>query len=581
MINNEEDLVSAHRERLLARKLQKEKIENSIRTSFLTDINRDQINEINKRLSNLFRNYINKQNQIISEEKSQNNYIESWKRVGIGQGEIHLWQKFGVSNPACAASIIELFLMAEINLDLEKRPNFEDIKEYVLSYLEVEEPNAIEVLLKFEETNLIKFSPEEVEIIYNIALAYFGDFVNPNFLDIKIYDQWVLAEKLNFTWMFKNNDSISEIDWVKDEIIDEYIDRDLLDIDLVDKLKNIDRNLYFRARTKPEMLSDKEVSTIGWEDESLRREFLRGKYKPEMEDYPLLRHLGHRDFIEKGSEIGIAHLQEIIEVSSKEQSKKALDIINFIENRVLTDNIEKDTDVWRIALRLGSESCYAAADPYSSSRFKRWCFYRMTHFLVLNGDKIGFDEAVTEDLYRYLSDAKPVKIELLTGSGLLNLQNNDIKKAKSDFKRALETLSNNATTHNRDLVQSANYEKERLNPFVVMGTAFDDPHWRRKLRAKKNQIWLTNEDEEADLSWAAAVRDNLTSVQDTEKIFVYPASPNLYATDPKGTFLHPNPIVMERRSSKLQNLDALRNEAFRAIIPRIAHSIKIKRDWSA
>ena len=68
MSTNEEDLVSAHRERLLARKREKEKIENSIRASFLTDINRDQINEINKRLSNLFRNYINKQNQIIIEE---------------------------------------------------------------------------------------------------------------------------------------------------------------------------------------------------------------------------------------------------------------------------------------------------------------------------------------------------------------------------------------------------------------------------------------------------------------------------------------------------------------------------------
>ena len=127
--------------------------------------------------------------------------------------------------------------------------------EYVIAYLEIGDFNSIEVLLKFEETNLIEFSPEEVKIIYNIAFSYLGDFVNPDFLDIKRYDQWVLAEKINSNWMFRNNDNISEIDWVKDEIIDDYIDRDLLDSDLVDKIKNRDRNLYFRARTNPETLN--------------------------------------------------------------------------------------------------------------------------------------------------------------------------------------------------------------------------------------------------------------------------------------------------------------------------------------
>ena len=581
MTSDEEDLVRAHKERLLARKREKEKIENSIRVSFLTEINQKQIDETNRKISELIRNYIYNQKQIIAKDKFRNEFIESWKKVGIDKKYINSWIGSGVERPASAASILEICKMGDIKYSLENPPNFREIMEYVIAYLEIGDFNSIEVLLKFEETNLIEFSPEEVKIIYNIAFSYLGDFVNPDFLDIKRYDQWVLAEKVNSNWMFRNNDNISEIDWVKDEILDDYIERDLLDSDLVDKIKNRDRNLYFRARTNPETLSDDEISEIGWEAETLRREFLGDTYKPEMEDIKLLRHLGHRDVIEKGSEIEISHLQEIVEISSKEQSKKAQDIINFVESAILSETIEKDTDTWRIAFRLGYKNCFSVADPYSSSRFKRWCFYRMTHLHVLEGNKKDFNEVVTEDLLRYLNNAKPFKIELLTGSGLLNLQENDVKQAKSDFKRALDTLSQNVTQHNRDLVQSGNYEKDRLSPFVVMGIAFDDPHWRRKLREKKNKIWLTDDDAESNLSWAAAVRDNLTSVQDAEKIFIYPVSPNPYASDPKGTFLHPKPIAIERRSSKTYDLDALRSEAFHAIIPRITQSIKTGRNWSA
>jgi len=580
-MTSDEDLVRAHKDRLLARKREKEKIENSIRVSFLTEINQKQIDETNKKISKLIRNYIHNQDQIEAKDKFQKKFIESWKNVGISEKNINSWIGSGVERPASAASILEICKMADIKYGLENPPNFREIMEYVIAYLEIGDFNSIEVLLKFEETNLIDFSPQETEMIYNIALSYLGEFVNPNFLDIKRYDQWVLAEKMNSNWVFKNNDNISEIDWVKDEIIDDYIDRDLLDLELIDKIKNKDRNLYFRARTNPEILSDEEISEIGWEAERLRREFLGDTYKPEMEDLKLLRHLGHRDVIEKGSEIEIFQLQEIVEISSKEQSKKAQDIINFVESAILSETIEKDTDTWKIAFRLGYKNCFSVSDPYSSSRFKRWCFYRMTHSYVLEGNKKDFNEVVTEDLLRYLNDAKPVKIELLTGSGLLNLQENDVKQAKSDFKRALDTLSQNATQHNRDLVQTANYEKDRLSPFVVMGIAFDDPHWRRKLREKKNKIWLTDDDAEANLSWAAAVRDNLTSVQDAEKIFIYPVSPNLYATDPKGTFLHPKPIAIDRRSPKTYNLDVLRSEAFHAIIPRIAQRINVGRDWGA
>ena len=394
MTSDEEDLVRAHKERLLARKREKEKIENSIRVSFLTEINQKQIDETNRKISELIRNYIYNQNQIIAKDKFQNEFIESWKKVGIDQKYINSWIGSGVERPKSAASILEICKMADIKYGLEIPPNFKEIMEYVIAYLEIGDFNSIEVLLKFEATNLIEFSPEEVKIIYNIAFSYLGDFVNPDFLDIKRYDQWVLAEKINSNWMFRNNDNISEIDWVKDEILDDYIERDLLDLDLVDKINNRDRNLYFRARTNPETLSDNEISEIGWDAERLRREFLCDIYKPEMEDLKLLRHLGHRDVIEKGSEIEISHLQDIVEISSKEQSKKAEDIINFVESAILSETIEKDTDTWRIVFRLGAKNCFSVADPYSTSRFKRWCFYRMTHFYVLEGNKKDFNEVI-------------------------------------------------------------------------------------------------------------------------------------------------------------------------------------------
>ena len=221
MTSDEEDLVRAHKERLLARKREKEKIENSIRVSFLTEIKQKQIDETNRKISELIRNYIYNQNQIIAKDKFQNEFIESWKKVGIDKKYINSWIGSGVERPTSAASILEICKMADIKYGLEIPPNFKEIMEYVIAYLEIGDFNSIEVLLKFVATNLIEFSPEEVKIIYNIAFSYLGEFVNPDFLDIKRYDQWVLAEKVNSNWMFRNNDNISEIDWVKDEIIDD------------------------------------------------------------------------------------------------------------------------------------------------------------------------------------------------------------------------------------------------------------------------------------------------------------------------------------------------------------------------
>ena len=185
MTSDEEDLVRAHKERLLARKQEKEKIENSIRVSFLTEINQKQIDETNRKISELIRNYIYNQKQIIAKDKFRNEFIESWKKVGIDEKNIKSWIGSGVESPTSAASILEICKMADIKYGLEIPPNFKEIMEYVIAYLEIGDFNSIEVLLKFEETNLIEFSPEEVKIIYNIAFSYLGDFVNPDFLDIK------------------------------------------------------------------------------------------------------------------------------------------------------------------------------------------------------------------------------------------------------------------------------------------------------------------------------------------------------------------------------------------------------------
>jgi len=579
-MEDEEQLLVEHRKRIAERKARKVALQQKLVSDFLGDIESDQKQFLVNSLHSALILLKNKKATTSEWEKNWSIYENKWLAQGISKKGIERWFAIGIDEPEKVQHY--LWLLGEINVqsDINDPPDLAAISKKLITEIKKSSTqNSVQILVELEESGILKFQEKLSHVIYGIHLGFETGSCEPGDLTGNTLFKWSVAENVLAGKEIFNRLPIKKLNDLDFEIIDYGIEKGIFGIRLLQRLRRSREYNYLLARTEPDSkyLTNNVIENLNWKEESLRRLFNLNVYKPEMENIAQLKNLNK---LRKGFEFNLNTILEISENPNLELRDriKALEIIEFVDSGELSENVEKDSDTWRILMHLAPENCFSKADPLSNMRFRRWCFVRMMQYFVLQNKRDEFMARVDDNLIRSLFDNKPLKIELYTGNALIHLRAEEREEAKDLLKKAKTLIENDITTHNLELVLSKNYDVNRLNPYLVAGIPHDVSQevWRRQLNEMRARAAREGSDLEIHLNWAKGVNDPhvKTSPEVSKRIFRYPASPQLHSTDPPGTFLHPPARPIPRKYFLEKTIDGIRGEAFGAILPEVIKTIE-------
>ncbi len=579
-MKDEEQILVEHRKRIAERKARKTAFQKKLVSDFLGDIESDHKQFLVASLLSALIALKNRKALIFDWEKNWSIYQNKWLAQGISQKGIERWFEIGVDEPGRVQHYLWVLRETNIKSDMNDPPDLAAISKRLITEIKsLPTQKSVRILVELEESGVLKFEEKLSDVIHGIHIGFETGSCEPGNLTEDSLFEWSVAENVLAGQEIFNQLPIKKLNNLDLEIIDYGIEKGKFGIKHLQRMqRNRERN-YLLARIEPDSkyLTNDVIKKLEWHNESYRRLFNLNRYEPEMENVAQLRNLNK---LRVGIEFDLNTILEISDNSNLEwrDRMKALEIIEFVEYGKLSENVQKDSDTWRILMHLAPEMCFNEADPLSTIRFRRWCFVRMMQYFVLQNKHDEFRARVDDNLIRSLLDNKPLKIEIYTGNALIYLRAEQREEAKELFKKAKSLIENDITMHNLDLVLSKNYDVERLNPYLVAGIPHDVSQevWRRQLNEMRAKAARQGSDLEIHLNWAKGINDPhvKTSPEVVKRIFRYPASPQLHSTDPPGTFLHPPARPMPRRYFLEKTIDDIRGEAFSAILPEIIRAIE-------
>lgn len=580
LMEDEEQLLVEHRKRIAERKARKIALQQKLISNFLGDIESDQKQFLITSLFLAF-NSLKKRKASISEwEKNWSSYQNRWLVQGITHNGIERWFEIGIDEPEKVQHYLWVLGTINIRLDINHPPDLTSISSKLITKLKSSPTReSITILVELEESGVLKFEEKLSHVIYGIHIGLETGSCEPSSLTEAPLFRWSTAENVLVGKEIFSQLPIRKLNNLDLEIIDYGIEKGKFDINHLQMMRENRKHNYLLARIEPDSkyLTDDVIKELNWKEEKYRRLFNSNGYEPEMENIAQLKNLNK---LRIGFEFSLNTILEISDNPNLELRDriKALEIIEFVEFGELSENVEKDSDTWKILMHLAPEKCFNKADPLSNMRFRRWCFVRMLQYFVLQNNHDEFRAKVDENLIRSLFDNKPLKIEIYTGEALIHLRAEQREEATDLLRKAKSLIENDITKHNLDLVLSKNYDVNRLNPYLVAGIPHDVSQevWRRQLNEMRARAAREGSDLEIHLNWAKGINDPhvKTSPEVAKRIFRYPASPQLHSTDPPGTFLHPVAKPIPRKYFLEKTIDGIRREAFTAILPEVIRTIE-------
>ena len=571
----EERLLSEHKLRLAQRKANKEALQRRLLDEFLSDVDSTQRNLFLRQFYSVLQKLKQKKELIMVWEQKWMAYQKAWLDLGVETENLGLWFDLGIDDPKNASRFIEIF--SKLGTRINPNRPFDRLTlraklEAFINYLSTQETVAL--LVELENLQLLHFDDFTSDAIFSLHLAYETGSVQP-LPEFEVnHETWFFAENVINGEKLPERLSQKKINNLKLEIIDYAIENGSLTRNFVDQITSRVKRDYLLARLEPDSkyLTNAVVSELNWTDEEMRRRFLLNDYLPDMENVPQLRNL-------QKLKIGIDFdLSTVIEISENPELHiqdriTALDIVQFVEFGELSESLEKDTDTWKIIFKLSPEHCFSKADALSRTRFRRWCFVRMLQYFVLTDNFDDYVKYANEELIRALYDNKPLKTEIFTGFAFLHLRQGQKNESKKRFQDAFNLIENDVTRHNLNLMKIGGFNVDRLNPHLVAQLPHDvsPEQWRRQLNQLRADAARLGSEKEIHLNWAKGIKDPQVKVSaaELEKVFKYPAIPQLYSTEPHGTFLHPPARPLPRRYFLEETIGSIREDMFATILPKI------------